>query len=105
MKHLLAVPAFIFSINVMGACPEFLERPTSAPPGLPNGDLASAIDMHNAGVETRAYIAEIEQFLQCEPQGLSIMHNVLVERVEEAASAYNVELAKYRARQEIAATN
>ncbi len=104
MKHLLFVSALAFSGSVLAACPDHTERPMAAAPVVPDGATATDIQMHEAGVATRDFIAAIENWLACEPPRFSIVHNMMVERAEDAAESYNAELKEFRGRESMVAS-
>lgn len=105
MKHLLFVSALAFSGSTLAACPDHTERPMAAPPPVPDGASATDIEMHEAGVATRDFVAAIENWLACEPPRFSIIHNMMVERAEDAAESYNLELEAFLARESMVASN
>lgn len=102
MKHLLAIPAFVLAANAMAECPAAL--PSEAP-AIPSGQSATHEEMYNAQVAINAYVDAIENYLDCRSELHPLQHSRSVYLAETAAEAYNAELTKFRARENMLATN
>lgn len=96
MKYPIALLTLTFALNASASCP-FLAP--SGMPSIPDGTAASADTMHSAMSQVRAYVATIEDLLQCRGPMLSSAHyEELLDRAESAAAAFNEQLALYRQR-------
>ncbi len=103
MKALLSIPALLLAANVNAAC--IAARPDSAP-AIPDGAVSDAKAMFEAQEATKAYVAEVEKFLECREDQIGIFeYNFFVTRAEEVAKSYNVELQEYRSREEALASS
>ncbi|MBN7795676.1 hypothetical protein [Parahaliea mediterranea] len=102
MKHLLAVPALVFAANAMAQCPASMPEST---PVVPNGQEASHEEMYHAQVAVKDYVDAIETYLDCRSELHPLQHSRSVYLAETMADSYNAELAKFRARENMLATN
>lgn len=102
MKHLLAIPALFFAAGAMAECPASM--PSSAP-AIPNGQEATHEQMYEAQVAVNEYVHAIEAYLDCRSELHPLQHSRSVYLAEAAAESYNVELNKFRAQENMLATN
>ena len=103
LRALLTVPTLSLSLQAGAAC---VAPPPSEVPVVPEGSTANAAEMHTAQQEVNAYVAAIEQFLDCRGARLpSGVYNGLVMRAEGAAEDYNAALRTYMSRQSTVAEN
>lgn len=101
MKRLL-IAAFLVSAsaNTLAACPAPLPRDV---PTIPNGSVASAGVMAEAGKDVRSYVRALEAYLDCREYLPLLQHNYLVDKAETLAGAYNSELASFFGRDDMLA--
>lgn len=100
MKPMIALTLILLAGTATAECPRSLPETL---PTVPDGTSASAEAMHEAQSATKKYVSTIESYLQCwEPLIPNTYHNLLVDRAEEAAQAYNSELGRYRQRGKLA---
>lgn len=100
MKPILALALTLLAGTAAAACPRALPE---TPPAVPDGNSASADAMYEAQNATNDYVGTIESYLQCwDPLITAPNYNRLVDRAEQAAEAYNLELNRYRRRAELA---
>jgi hypothetical protein len=103
MKHFIALSTLLFALNASAECPSSV--PTEMP-AIPAGPAANEETMRGAGVAVRAYVAHIEEHLNCRDKELTDRsYNELVDRAIAAADAYNRELRLYQRQGEVLAKN
>jgi len=102
MKHLLAIPALVLATRAMAECPASM--PTSQP-AIPSGEEATHEQMYEAQVAVNQYVDAIESYLDCRAELHPLQHSRGIYLAETTASAFNSELASFRARENMLATN
>lgn len=102
MKVLLTLPALLLAANTWAACPA--AKPDAAP-GIPNGMTATHQDMAAAQEAVKTYVNSVEAWLECRRSLHPLMYNRALAQAEAAADAYNAELATFRKRDQLLATN
>tara|TARA_R110002124_G_scaffold55646_6_gene157543 strand:+ start:2861 stop:3172 length:312 start_codon:yes stop_codon:yes gene_type:complete len=103
MKYSIALLTLTFALNASASCP-FLAP--SEIPSIPDGTSASADTMQSAMSQVQAYVETIEDLLACRGPMLSSAHyEELLDKAENAAAAFNEQLALYRQRSGTLASN
>jgi len=103
MKSLVAILAMVFSLNAWSECPA--AKPGKSPV-VPKGEVASEEVMYAAQVETKAYVASIESYLNCRSRSINIFkRDMLASKAIRAADTFNAELRAYRAKQNLIASS
>ncbi len=103
LRTLLTLPTLMVSLEAGAAC--FAPLPREVPV-VPDGSTADQAAMYSALIEVRAYVAAIEQFLDCRGDRLPPgVYNGLVMRAEQAAEDYNEALKTYMSEQSTVADN
>ncbi len=102
-KPLLSIPALLLALQVHATC----EPPgPGTVPVIPEGSEATAEQMLAAQEQVEAYVASIQEYLDCRTGRLPYsVHNGLVNRAESLADDYNTELGRYRSKQSEIAVN
>ena len=67
-------------------------------PGMPNPDVASELDMMQAQVAVKSYLATQERYLGCVQNGRR--HNQAIDRMHDVAEKYNRKARRYKTRKE-----
>ncbi len=102
MKALLSIPALMLAANVNAAC--IAARPVDVP-AIPNGAEANAETMYQAQEAAKDFVQGVEKYLECR-EGLSVFeHNYYLSRAKDVADSYNLELHKFRSRDEALASS
>jgi hypothetical protein len=103
LQTLLTVSTLSLSLQAGAAC--VMPLPSEVPV-IPDGSTASQVEMDSAQRRVNAYVAAIEQFLDCRGERLpNVVYNGLVMRAEEVADDYNDALKTYVSRQSTVADN
>ncbi|GAB3280504.1 hypothetical protein [Parahaliea aestuarii] len=102
MKQLLAIPALVLAAGAMAECPA--QFPSDAP-AVPSGQAATHEQMYEAQVAVNAYVEAIENYLDCRSELHPLQQSRSLYLAESVADSYNAELAKFRARENMLATN
>ena len=100
MKNLIAMPLLWASVSVWGACDESFPKNI---PVVPDGQLATLEQMHEAQMATLAYVEAGKSYLNCRTNLSSRSHNRKVRSIERVAKAYNRELAKFENKSDLLA--
>ncbi len=102
MKRLLIASMLACaSASSLADCPAPLPRDE---PTIPDGRVASAEVMAEAGKAVRGYVRALEAYLDCRGSLNPLQHNYLVDQAETVAGAYNSELARFFGRDDMLAT-
>lgn len=102
MKHLIAIPALILAANTWAACPS--QMPAEQP-AIPDGSSASHEAMYEAQTEVKSYVASVQSYLACRQEMHPLQRSRTIYLAEETAEAYNIQLATFRKRHDMIATN
>lgn len=102
MKSLLAIPALLLATSAMADCPASMP---SSQPAVPSGDSATHEQMYEAQKAVNEYVDAIENYLDCRSELHPLQQSRSVYLAEAVAQSYNSELAKFRARENMVATN
>lgn len=103
MKSLLALPFLFIALNAAADCNS--HRPSEAPV-IPEGSLATRVQMEQAQIDAKAYVDSVSSFLDCRRKEINAMtHNFFVYSAIDTAEAYNEALAQYAQREETLAMN
>ena len=102
MKALIALPALLLTVNTWAACPA--AKPETAPV-VPDGATASLAEMEAAQTAVKAYVSDMEAWLDCRSNLHPLLHNRMIAQAEAAAESYNAELASFRKRDQLLANN
>lgn len=102
MKHLLAIPALMLASSAMAECPASMP---SNQPAIPSGQEATHEQMYEAQVAVNQYVDAIENYLDCRSELHPLQRSRSIYLAETTADAFNGELASFRARENMLATN
>jgi len=106
-SFLVAVAAVLFATSGMAACP----YPDDV--SIPDGSTASEAEMLDGQKTVKAYMAEMEEYLECldaesvalgeneteDQQAMHVKrHNAAVEAMEKVAASFNEQIRSYKAR-------
>jgi len=99
MKALFALILLGASLGATAGCP--VHRPGELP-ALPDGAVATKEEMHKAQLMAENYLLQAQVYLECGVMNRR-QHNLLSDRLEEFAAAYDEELIEFQVRTQMIA--
>ena len=95
MKTKLFALVLLANLLMSGAAFAACEAPDE--PAIPDGEAANGSDMLKAKKEVEAFVAGMEEYLECSRPSVN-QHNRMIDKMQDVAGKFNVQLRAYKAK-------